>query len=640
MKVKNYLAFFLLIILFCSFIFIPGDVKATYYDSYMPGEILIKVDTEPVLSGNGTLISSGLTELDEMNKRFSVYSMSPVYQGKSGILSGSSSISMVYKVTFPPEFDVRTAVNAYAGLSGVEYAEPNYIFYGDLIPNDPDFSLQQTYLDTMSVTAGWDITTGNSSIVVAVVDSGVDMDHPDLIANIWSNGGEIPNNGIDDDNNGFIDDAKGWDFVSVGADSVFTGEDPGPRDNNPDDFAGHGTFVSTQVAGAGNNAYGLAGMTWNCKIMPARAGYETPSGGPASFTAADVAAAITYAVDNGARIINMSFGGRGTPDSFPTITQSINDALARGVILFAAAGNSNLSSSDFPGNIDGVISVGSVELDGTKSSFSNYGTDVDIYAMGRSVYGSFPLGPHSQTGATPADTGFTNASGTSFSTPLTAGLAALILSLDPSLNSQEVVNQILNFSDITTAGLPRINVLRSLTEGEFNSRTCTYNLPPGWSFISIPLESVVTINNFSGSFFYDEGKGQVLEITQNQISQLNPGFAYWTLNPTQVVRTATITGVPLRTSQFTRTLSPEGMIPVGNPFTFKSSLPWGSSSVTMSNGLNLSEAETQGVLMSTLYFYNTDSQAFEPLTYNSGNIDNQRGYYMLNRSGESLIFSQ
>jgi len=520
----------------------------------------------------------------------------------------------------------------------------------------------------MSVQKGWDVETGNKATVIAVIDSGVDWNHSDLSQNMWINSNDPWNNpdlwapdpngyngnGIDDDNNGFIDDYRGWDFVDVSSSLVFTGEDDDPADGNPDDFAGHGTFVSSQIGAVGNNNIGVTGMSWTCKIMPLRAGYEPKSGSAAIFTTSAVTAAVNYAAANGASVINMSFGVQGKPDEFPSITSAVTDAINKGVVVIAAAGNNGYSESDFPANIPGVISAGSVEQDGKRSSFSNYGKDVDIYATGNKVYGAYPEGNHSQTGAVPytTQTGkktYDVGTGTSFSTPLVSGLAGLIVSRDTSLKGEKLVNQILNYADyLDQLGGKRINVYRSLTEGSISSNKINYNLSAGWNLLSFPFQSVTAVSGFSGSFYYVEGgdiqdikgkieRGLAKEISLSDLSQLEPGKAYWTKASSNVMASAE--GNVQTVSSFTRSFQgTAGLKPVGNPYNL--SLTWGTSSVTLENGQSLSSAEAQGMLLGTIYYYDTSEDAFIPLAYDTGNIDAGKGYYMLNRTSAGIVFKK
>jgi subtilisin family serine protease len=285
----------------------------------------------------------------------------------------------------------------------VELAQWNYLYEPDATPNDTSFSSQ--YAHTMTgVQAAWDTETGDSSVTIAIIGTGVKWDHPDLAANIWSNTDETDANGIDDDGNGYIDDIRGWDF--------------GSSDNNPTDPDGHDTSVAGVAAAVTNNSLGIAGVCWTCQIMPLRVTYTT----------LEVAEAIDYAVDNGAKIINMSFGSYDVtkygPDSI--VEDAVNDAVASEVLVIATAGNDSITTKRYPGAYDNVIGVASTDGSDARSGFSNWGEWVDVAAPGTSVLSTIISG-----------SGYGTVSGTSFSAPYIAGVAGLLFSHTPTLSVEE-----------------------------------------------------------------------------------------------------------------------------------------------------------------------------------------------------------
>jgi subtilisin family serine protease len=221
----------------------------------------------------------------------------------------------------------------------------------------------------------WDITTGNSNVVVAVLDSGVDYNHPDLINNMWTNPGEIAGNGLDDDNNGMIDDVRGWDFVD--------------DDNDPMDSDDHGTHVAGTIAAEGNNGNGITGVVWTAQIMPLRFLNAFGSG-----SVADAIEAIDYAIENGANIVNASYGSY-------TSSTAERDAIVRardaGILFVAAAGNDNWNNDSatkhYPSGYDlaNIIAVAATDESDARASFSNYGvTSVDVAAPGTSILSARP----------------------------------------------------------------------------------------------------------------------------------------------------------------------------------------------------------------------------------------------------------
>lgn len=334
-------------------------------------------------------------------------------------------------------------------------------------PNDPFFG-QQKYAAKIGAPEAWDVTEGSPTVVVAVLDTGVDLDHPDLRGNIWTNGGEVVGDGIDNDANGYVDDVHGWDFV---------GNDNLPVPSAPDTFMEgalvHGTLIAGIIGAQGNNAEGVAGLSWHVRLMPVRMLDAEGNG-----TVDQAVHALDYAVKNGARVVNMSFTG--------TITDPILDAaLARaadaGVVVVAAVGNksnggNNLNEtpvypacSTLPDGRDPVIGVAATDLNDRKASYSNFGTTcTDIAAPGSMMFGTEPIVANVPTLTSERYGGGWN--GTSLASPVVAGAAALLLSKYPSLTPTQVktVFQLSAdpiVSDVTGAGsvgVGRLNIAKAL----------------------------------------------------------------------------------------------------------------------------------------------------------------------------------
>jgi len=263
-------------------------------------------------------------------------------------------------------------------------------------------NIQQVWaaLEAEGINAG-----GSSSVIVAVIDSGVDYTHPDLTSSMWVNKGEIPDNGIDDDGNGYIDDIYGCSTIGSKYD----------HNGNPMDDNGHGTHVAG-IIGASNNKEGIVGIAYNCKIMAIKAGTEI-------LNTSDIAEAILYAYENGAEVINMSFGGA-TPNL--AIQEALELAATR-AILVAAAGNDGKPDVDgfyikalphFPANLQYVIGVMSVNQMGIESQFSNweFNDTYNVYAPGEGILSTYPGGK------------YVRLSGTSMAAPIVSGIAALLRS--------------------------------------------------------------------------------------------------------------------------------------------------------------------------------------------------------------------
>ena len=353
-----------------------------------------------------------------------------------------------YKIILPQGGSVEEAVAKLRKDPNVEFAYPNYIRKVCGTPNDPQYS-QQWALPKIGAPAAWDITAGIPEVVIAIIDTGIDYNHQDLFDKVWVNpdiaadrngDGKIDLNDLDLNGNRIIEqselnqfgadkDVIGYDFVSVSSSSVASGEDPAPRDNNPMDVLGHGTHCAGIAAAATNNGIGIAGVAPNCRIMAIRAGYKDPSGN-GSLQDADIEQAILYAIDNGAKVISMSFGGS---NSAAVWADEIKAAYAANIVLVAAAGNDNASSKFYPAAMDGVIAVAATDQNDNKASFSNYGDWVDVAAPGVSILSTLP------------NNSYASWSGTSMACPHVAGIAALILSKDPTL-SNEKVKQIIEYS--------------------------------------------------------------------------------------------------------------------------------------------------------------------------------------------------
>lgn len=269
--------------------------------------------------------------------------------------------------------------------------------------SDPLFYRQQELVQT-KVTRAWDVTTG-SNIVVAVIDTGLFVNHEDLTGRVWVNSDEVPSNGRDDDNNGYIDDYNGYNFVD--------------NNSNIADTHGHGTGISSIIAANTNNNKGMAGVNWNASIMPLKA---LDSAGGGEFD--DVIRAIRYAADNGARVINMSFG---SPSDDSSLASAVNYAVSKNVVIVAASGNAGASTVYYPGAYTEVISVGSVNRSNQISSFSNYGTNLDLVAPGEDI-----------VVATQSGTFYAEAAGSSFASAEIAGIAALLIAHRPTLRPSEV----------------------------------------------------------------------------------------------------------------------------------------------------------------------------------------------------------
>ena len=335
----------------------------------------------------------------------------------------------------------------YQKKAGVEYAEPNFSYHASIIPSDQEYN-KQWYLDKIRVPLAWDKISETPRVVIAVIDSGVQINHPDLAANIWKNPEEIPGNGIDDDSNGFIDDYNGWDFVN-------NVPDPSPKFEDGFTEAGimHGTIVAGIIAAVGNNGLGVTGITWKAQIMPLKVLDDQGEG-----RTSDVIRAIDYAINNKADIINFSFVGL---DYSRGLYEAINRAHDAGIIMVAAAGNEQADGEGYdltdtpmyPACDDGednmVIGVAATDALDQKANFSSFGSRcVDIAAPGVSFYSTAVFAPTQKIGQKYFDQYFGGFwSGTSMATPVIVGVLSLVEGINPAAKASEVRDIVLATAD-------------------------------------------------------------------------------------------------------------------------------------------------------------------------------------------------
>ncbi|MDD2680675.1 MAG: S8 family serine peptidase [Patescibacteria group bacterium] len=380
------------------------------------------------------------------------------------------------------------------------------------LPNDTFYGYQW-YLTRIQAPAAWEKVNTSPDITIAVIDAGVEINHPDLKDNIWINVKEIPDNKIDDDANGFIDDVNGWDFVE-------NIPDPSPKFDEgwTESGVSHGTTVAGIIAATGNNRQGIAGVTWRAKLMPLRALNDKGEGKMSS-----VVRAIDYAIHNGADIINLSFVGFSYSQA---LQDSIQRAYDAGVIVVAAAGNEQTDgegyNSDlnpiYPACYDGqngenmVIGVAATDALDQKADFSSYGFKcVDITAPGLSFFGAITPGGNPLDSGKEYD-GFW--SGTSMAAPVVSGSLALIAETNPQLRSREIVDILFQSADnisrlnpdyLGQLGSGRVNVDRAvnIAKERLYSRLGKLMLIPNTPSSNIASSSALEIRDKSGVILED-----------------------------------------------------------------------------------------------------------------------------------------
>ena len=392
---------------------------------FIPGELLIRVTPKAQAELERLHAKSPLQKLHNQMGVRSVYPLFP-HVAHPGT---NPNLKRTYLLRFQIPVDLYAIKAGYAAHPLIEESEFNYIRQtqaSEIIPNDPRFE-EQWNLSLIGMPEAWAIEKGDPEVIIAVVDTGFDYTHEDLASQTWVNADEIPDNGVDDDNNGYIDDVRGWDFSEPSSsDGSGTSQN---GDNDPIDESGHGTHVTGIIGAAVDNNVGIAGIAWNCTLMPIRgAGVEGIRDDRSS-------AAIVYAVDNGARVINMSWGGR--QRSF-VLRDAVDYAYARGVVMVAASGNASEGASIFPAGYRKVISVAATEQHKQKFYQSNFGASIDIGAPGNVIV------------STHINNRYRPLSGTSMATAHVSGVAALIISKRPSLTHQEVRQILLATTDPIT----------------------------------------------------------------------------------------------------------------------------------------------------------------------------------------------
>lgn len=402
-------------------------------------------------------------------------SLSPLRQN-----AGVAAPAGLHLLSLSAGIDPSAELARLEGNPGVEYVEPNYplrIFAVEpapVFPNDFEFSKlyglhnagQNNGRTNADVNApeAWAISTGSKAVIVAIVDTGIDYFHEDLRDNIWINPREVPGNGLDDDGNGYVDDNLGYDFVS--------------GDNDPFDDNQHGTHVAGTVGAKGNNGLGTAGLCWEVSLMAVKAFDEN-----GNATVADAIAGIRYAVQNGARIINASWG---LDEKSRSLEEAALYAADAGVLMVAAAGNMRRELPTYPASFETVVSVGATDERDLRTDFSNFGPSVDLAAPGGNILSTFP--EHS----------YGVLSGTSMAAPLVSGTAALVLSRHPELRRQDLYDILINSVDPIPFDQPMGN-------GRLNAAIAMrmdQPLPTARLRVSPTLSGVVEIaGTASGSFF-------------------------------------------------------------------------------------------------------------------------------------------
>jgi|Deesub1362A_J573_1020465.scaffolds.fasta_scaffold00134_3 subtilisin family serine protease len=438
---------------------------------YVKGEVLVKFKPDA---------PSGV--ISDLHQRVGVASRKVV-----------GTVPNLERVRLPEGVSVEDAIIQYMSDPNVEYAEPNYIIRTFTMPNDTYFQPNQWALHNTGSYAGgtpdadidapeaWDTTTGSSNIIIAITDTGVDYNHPDLVGNIWINEDEDCNEEAgaedDDDMNGYVNDCVGWDFTTCERyvydeeNMEWICDEAKDPDSDPMDEHGHGTHVAGIIGAKGNNAEGIAGVMWNVRLMALS--FLNAQGVGDIEGAVN---AIEYAVSNGARIINASWGSY---DYSYSLYEAISTANSAGVLFIAAAGNeennNDAESPLYPAsyNLPNIIAVAATDQNDMRAHFSNYGlSSVDVAAPGVYIFSTVPIWWSGYPGYGEVE----RFSGTSMAAPHVAGIAGLIYS-----HYDGVHNTAFTYTQVRDTILRYVDILPSLqgwikTGGRVNAHLAVASL--------------------------------------------------------------------------------------------------------------------------------------------------------------------
>jgi subtilisin family serine protease len=460
--------------------------------------------------------------------RLALHGANAARQGRVSAALPSPRVDAIHVIVVPADADPARLAASLALDPAVAYAEPvRPVRVLGLpapsavsAPDDPYYSSSgswgQGYADLwglrkIEAAAAWPLADG-AGVVVAVIDTGVDYGHEDIAANIWENAGEIADNGVDDDGNGYVDDRRGWDFVGALADSAVA-------DNDPADRFGHGTHVAGTIAAVAGNGLGIVGVAPRSRIMALKGLDDTGSGFDDQL-----AAAIIYAADNGADVINNSWGGRG---SSSVLTDAVNYALSKGCLVLAAAGNEGSDAADFfPASIPGVIAVGATDHLDAQADFSNHGSTVAVAAPGGDSSDAGDPNRASENilslraagtdlygdGLNVVGTNYYRARGTSMACPHAAGVTALILSRHPGWSQTQVTRALTQSADPVSAsryiGAGRVNARRAVSLARVSDAEVAITSPAAGIAVkgSIPILGTAKDDDFVGySLFWGRG---------------------------------------------------------------------------------------------------------------------------------------
>ncbi len=460
-------------------------------NDYMPKTIIFRLKEK-------NRNSARLNEIDNLNinsvlsdlnvtgvKKLFADAVKPVQQF-SADGERMADLSLIYIVKYNSGKSIEDAVNEIYNTEEVEYAQPKYIQQVCFTPNDPSLG-SQYYINKIQAPAGWDIQQGDTNVVIGIVDSGTDWDHPDLAANIKINYAD-PINGIDDDGDGYIDNYRGWDLAGADYNNIVEDNNPMIMGANND----HGSHVSGDASAVTNNGIGVAGTGFKCKLMAVKcaADNDTRGAGGSGYILTGYEG-IKFASDHGCSVINCSWGGSGGGQfEQDVITYA---TINKNSLVVCAAGNNSSSTPFYPASYKYVLSVASTNSSDTKSSFSNYGNTIDVCAPGSSIY------------STVWNNTYATFDGTSMASPICAGTCAIVKSQFPTYTGFQAGEKVrvtcdnidgINPSYAGKLGRGRVNMFRALTVNSPSVRLNSYIVTDGNNNVPQPNDTISITGTF------------------------------------------------------------------------------------------------------------------------------------------------
>lgn len=485
-------------------------------NDYLPNTIIFKLkESARTGSGNDFIGSPVLNyALSELRAN----GVSKVFPGKEKPVADVSvhgeklaDLSLIYIVKYTSPVQIEEAINDIYATGEVEYAQPYYIQKLYFTPNDPSLG-SQYFISKVACQQGWDIQQGDTNVYIGIVDSGSDLDHPDLSANIKRNYVD-PIDGVDNDGNGFVDDLNGWDFGGADYNNVVS-------DNNPNCLGAntnHGSHVSGDASAVTNNGVGVAGPGFKCKLLIVKTAADNDTRGPGG-TAYILKGyeGIVYAADRGCAIINCSWGG-GAAGAFEQ--EAVTYAtINKNSLVVCAAGNDNSNTPHYPSALKYVTSVASTNSSDTRSSFSNYGTTIDVSAPGSGIY------------STVYNNNYANFDGTSMASPIAAGVAAIIKSHFPAYTALQVGEKLRVTSDNINATNPsyvdmlgkgRVNMFKALTVSSPSVRITEYAVADGNNNVPQPNDTIRITGTFKNYLDASSNTSVTISTASTAVTILN-----------------------------------------------------------------------------------------------------------------------